>query len=98
MSTLAKREKTCGEPLMYGTPSSMHATAYSVEGEISASLRSRAARKFTLLSFMPATTCRRRLCVYIQGATIQFQIAYNILAQYNFISYISRTPSIIRLS
>ena len=45
----------CGEPLMKGTPSSMHASAMSVEGDTSASPARIAARRFSSVSLTPTT-------------------------------------------
>ena len=56
----------CGEPLMKATPSSTAAAAYKLDGAISASPRSIAAKKFSAVSFSPSLTCADVCAVYTE--------------------------------
>ena len=59
----------CGEPLMNGTPSSTHASAYSVDGETSASSFAMLFRKFSSVSFSPFATSPYRSVFAVHNTT-----------------------------
>lgn len=64
----------CGEPLMKATPSSTAAAAYKLEGAISASPRSIAARRFSAVSFSPSLTCGG-VCAFHLGFRVSLQVS-----------------------
>eukprot|EP01139_Manchomonas_bermudensis_P023326 Amastigsp_a841014_52645.p4 type:complete len:109 gc:universal Amastigsp_a841014_52645:289-615(+) len=57
----------CGEPLMYGTPSRMHATANSVDGETSGSLDLIDAISDAAVSLSPTRTSAKRSVFALQS-------------------------------
>merc|ERR1712159_78947 len=69
----------CGEPLMKDTPSRMHATAKTVDGEISSSPRWMAARRLAAVSLTPDWISAKRsvLAVHRTMTLSQLLLALN---------------------
>ena len=61
---------------MKATPSSTAAAAYRLDGAISASPRSIAARKFSAVSFSPSLTCAD-VCPYKLGFRVYLQVSFS---------------------